>query len=151
MRLLKLKLLIALVVLEIQRVLMVVVVMVPVQLGAEMGVPPHVIGHVVEIVVAALENAQVAVVNAHLVAVAHVDMAVLVHVMAVATELAQGHVLMTVKVLVQGIVKVDALQAVLHVMAASLVMVVMVAVALGAIHHVIQVLMHNLVSSLRGD
>lgn len=58
---------------------------------------------------------------------------------------------MTVKVLVQGIVKVDVLQAVLHVMVVSLVMVAMVAVALGAIHHVIQVLMRNLVSSLRGD
>lgn len=52
---------------------------------------------------------------------------------------------------VQDIVKVDVLQAVLHVMVASLVMVAMVAVVLGAIHHVIQVLMPNLVSSLRGD
>lgn len=146
MRLLKLKLLIALVVLEIQRVLMVVAVMVPVQLDAEMGVPPHVIGHVVEIVVAALENAQVVVVNTHLVAVVHVVIIVPVHAQIHVPVPAQGHVLMTVKVLVQGIVKVDALQAVLHVMAASLVTAVMVAVALGAIHHVIQVLMHNLVS-----
>ena len=52
---------------------------------------------------------------------------------------------------VQGIAKVDVLQAVLHVMVASLVMVAMVAAVLGAIHHVIQVLMPNLVSSLRGD
>lgn len=85
MRLLKLKLLIALVVLEIQRVLMVVVVMVPVQLGAEMGVPKHVIDHVVGIAVAALGIVKGVAVNAHLAVVAHVDMAVLVHVMAVAT------------------------------------------------------------------
>ena len=145
------KLLIALVVLEIQRVLMVVAVMVPVQLGAETGALKHVIGHAVEIVVAALENAQVAVVNAHLVAVVHVVLIVPVHAQIHVPVPAQGHALMTVKVLVQGIVKVDVLQAVLHVMAANLVMAVMVAVALGAIHHVIQVLMYNLVSSLRGD
>lgn len=72
-------------------------------------------------------------------------------VIVVATELALEHAQMIVKVLALDIVKVDVLQAVLHVMVASLVMVAMVAAVLGAIHHVIQVLMHNLVSSLRGD
>lgn len=49
------------------------------------------------------------------------------------------------------IVKVNAQLGVLPAMVASLVMAAMVAAVLGAIHHVIQVLMHNLVSSLRGD
>lgn len=52
---------------------------------------------------------------------------------------------------VQGIVKVDVLQVAHHVMVVSLVMAAMVAAVLGAIHHVIQVLMPDLVSSLRGD
>lgn len=130
---------------------MVAVVMEPAQLGAEMAVLKHVIDHVVGIAVVALGIVKGAVVNAHLAVVAHADMVVLVCVMVVATELALEHAQMTVKVLVQGIVKVDVLQAVLHVMAASLVMAAMVAAALGAIHHVIQVLMHDLVSSYRGD
>lgn len=130
---------------------MVAVVMEPAQLGAEMAVLKHVVDHVVGIAVAALGIVKGAAVNAHLAVVAHVDMAVLVHVMAVATELALEHAQMIVKVLALDIVKVDVLQAVLHVMVASLVMVAMVAVVLGAIHHVIQVLMPNLVSSLRGD
>ena len=122
---------------------MVAVVMEPVQLGVEMAVLKHVIDHVAGIAVVVLGIVKDVVVSAHL--------AVLVHVMAVATDLALEHVQMTVKVLVQGIVKVDVLQAVLHVMVVSLVMVAMVVAALGAIHHVIQVLMPNLVSSLRGD
>ena len=130
---------------------MVAVVMEPVQLGAEMAVLKHVIDHVAGIAVVVLWIVKDVVVSAHLAVVAHVDLAVLVHVMAVATDLALEHVQMTVKVLVQGIVKVDVLQAVLHVMVVSLVMVAMVVAALGAIHHVIQVLMPNLVSSLRGD
>mgnify|MGYP000776463206 CR=1 FL=1 len=125
---------------------MVAAAMVHVQRGAEMGALKHVIGHAVEIVAVASETVKVVVVNAHLVAVVHVVIIVPVHAQIHVPVPAQGHMLMTVKVLVQGIVKVDVLQAVLHAMAASLVMAVMVAVALGAIHHVIQVLMYNLVS-----
>lgn len=108
---------------------MVVVVMVPVQLGAEMGVPPHVIGHVVEIVVAALENAQVAVVNAHLVAVVHVVIIVPVHAQIHVPVPAQGHALMTVKVLVQGIVRGAAIQDVQIVMGVVVVEAAMEVVA----------------------
>ena len=70
---------------------MVAAAMVHVQLGAEMGALKHVIGHVVGIAVAALGIVKGVAVNAHLAVVAHVDMAVLVHVMAVATELALEH------------------------------------------------------------
>lgn len=89
---------------------MVAVVMEPAQLGAEMAVLKHVIDHVVGIAVAALGIVKGVAVNAHRAVVAHVDMAVLVHVMAVATELAQGHAQMIVKVLALDIVKVDVLQ-----------------------------------------
>ena len=72
-------------------------------------------------------------------------------VIVVVKELALDHVLMTARIHVLVTVKVVAQLGVLHVMAASLVMAAMGAVALGAIHHVIQVLMHDLVSSYRGD
>ena len=98
---------------------MVAVVMEPAQLGAEMAVLKHVIDHVVGIAVAALGIVKGVAVNAHLAVVAHVDMAVLVHVMAVATELALEHAQMIVKVLALDIVKVDVLQAVLHAASAS--------------------------------
>ena len=130
---------------------MVAVVMEPAQLGAEMAVLKHVIDHVVGIAVAALGIVKGVAVNAHLAVVAHVDMAVLVHVMAVATELALEHAQMIVKVLALGIAKVDVLQVVQIATDAQIVVAAMVAAVLGAIHHVIQVLMHNLVSSLRGD
>ena len=45
----------------------------------------------------------------------------------------------------------DVLQVVQIAMAALIVVAAMVAAVLGAIHLVIQVLMHNLVSSVRGD
>ena len=66
-------------------------------------------------------------------------------VIVVVKELALDHVQITARIHALGIAKVDVLQVVQIVMAA------MVAAVLGAIHHVIQVLMHNLVSSLRGD
>lgn len=92
---------------------MVAVVMEPAQLGAEMTVLKHVIDHVVGIAVAALGIVKGVAVNAHL--------AVLVHVMAVATELAQGHAQMIVRILVQGTAKAAVVQA------AQIVMVVVIA------------------------
>lgn len=100
---------------------MVAVVMEPAQLGAEMAVLKHVIDHVVGIAVAALGIVKGVAVNAHLAVVAHVDMAVLVHVMAVATELAQGHAQMIVRILVQGTAKAAVVQV------AQIVMVVVIA------------------------
>lgn len=100
---------------------MVAVVMEPAQLGAEMAVLKHVIDHVVGIAVAALGIVEGVAVNAHLAVVAHVDMAVLVHVMAVATELAQGHAQMIVRILVQGTAKAAVVQV------AQIVMVVVIA------------------------
>jgi metal-sulfur cluster biosynthetic enzyme len=100
---------------------MVAVVMEPAQLGAEMAVLKHVIDHVVGIAVAALGIVKGVAVNAHLAVVAHVDMAVLVHVMEVATELAQGHAQMIVRILVQGTAKAAVVQA------AQIVMVVVIA------------------------
>lgn len=100
---------------------MVAVVMEPAQLSAEMAVLKHVIDHVVGIAVAALGIVKGVAVNAHLAVVAYVNMAVLVHVMAVATELAQGHAQMIVRILVQGTAKAAVVQA------AQIVMVVVIA------------------------
>ena len=123
------KLLIALVVLEIQRVLMVVAVMVPVQLDAEMGVPPHVIGHVVEIVAVASETVKAVGVRAHLVAVVHAVIIVPVHAQIHVPVPAQGHVLMTVKVLALVIVRGAAIQDVQIVMGVVVVEAAMEVVA----------------------
>lgn len=100
---------------------MVAVVMEPAQLGAEMAVLKHVIDHVVGIAVAALGIVKGVAVNAHLAVVAHVDMAVLVHVMAVATELAHELALITVRILVRGTAKAAVVQV------AQIVMVVVIA------------------------
>lgn len=100
---------------------MVAVVMEPAQLGAEMAVLKHVIDHVVGVAVAALGIVKGVAVDAQLAVVAHVGMAVLVHVMAVATELAQGHAQMIVRILVQGTAKAAVVQA------AQIVMVVVIA------------------------
>lgn len=108
---------------------MVAAAMVHVQLGAEMGALKHVIGHVVEIVVAALENAQVVVVNAHLVAVVHVVIIVPVHAQIHVPVPAQGHVLMTVKVLALVIVRGAAIQDVQIVMGVVVVEAAMEVVA----------------------
>ena len=72
-------------------------------------------------------------------------------VIVVVKELALDHVQITARILALGFAKVDVLQVVQIAMAALIVVAAMVAAELGAIHHVIQVLMHNLVSSLRGD
>ena len=76
---------------------------------------------------------------------------VLVHVMAVATDHALGPVQMIVRAPAQVTVKVAAQLDALHAMVALIVVVAMVPAQSDVTHHVIQVLMHNLVSSLRGD
>lgn len=100
---------------------MVAAAMVHVQLGAEMGALKHVIGHAVEIVAVASETVKAVGVRAHLVAV--------VHAVIIVPVPAQGHVLMTVKVLALVIVRGAAIQDVQIVMGVVVVEAAMEVVA----------------------